>query len=178
MAGSIRAASAKAAIPFLCMAALYAPINAQTAADNPPPPQKVITIRMLDSRTGHLIATRDYLVRVNHLEAQHADWVQQNEDGSGRVNLPADATVLSVRATYDSTTLIYRNCDADKDRGSAQSMPGLDRWYSIDTILSQGVVAPNYCGAKKVADKLQVFAKPGEYVFFVRKLNPREQLDQ
>jgi hypothetical protein len=51
----------------------------------------------------------------------------------------------------------------------------VDRWYKISDILTLGVVAPNGCGGKKVADKLQVIAKPGEFVFFVRKLNAREQ---
>jgi hypothetical protein len=54
----------------------------------------------------------------------------------------------------------------------------LDHWYSVADILSSGTVAPNNCIGKKVPDKLQVVAEPGQFVFFVRKLNPKEQLEQ
>jgi hypothetical protein len=138
--------------------------------------QKTITIRMLDSRTGRLIATSDYLVRVNHEQTVHANWVTQNEDGTGKLTLPDDATVLSVRATYESTTRIYVNCDADSGHGLLASDPSPDRWYKISDILELGVVAPKGCGGKKITDKLQVVAKPGEFIFFVRKLNPLEKL--
>jgi len=46
------------------------------------------------------------------------------------------------------------------------------------TILSSGVVAPNNCVGKKVPEKLQVIAKPGEFVFFVRPLSSREKLQE
>jgi hypothetical protein len=74
--------------------------------------------------------------------------------------------------------LIYANCDADKDRGSAEHAPSQDRWYPVASILSSGIVAPNNCIGKKVPEKLQVVAKPGEFVFFVRPLNSREKFDQ
>jgi hypothetical protein len=167
----------RALLLAVCAVPLCAPLHTQSAWPSDPPPKKVITIRMLDSRTGHLIIPDNYLLRVDHQETLHADWVKQNEDGSGRVTLPANATALSIKATYDSTTLIYVNCDTENNHGSPQSAAGVDHWYSVDNILTQGIVAPNYCGGKKVTDKLQVFAKPGEYVFFVRKLNPREQFD-
>jgi hypothetical protein len=35
-------------------------------------------------------------------------------------------------------------------------------------------VAPNNCVGKKIPEKLQVVAKPGEYVFFVRPMSSRE----
>jgi hypothetical protein len=136
---------------------------------------KTITVRMLDSKTGNLIATSDFLVRVDHEKTAHGNWVEKNEDGAGKLTVPDGATVLSIRATYDSNTLVYVNCDTDKDRGSSEQAPAVDRWYKISDILTLGVVAPNGCGGKKVADKLQVIAKPGEFVFFVRKLNAREQ---
>jgi hypothetical protein len=37
-------------------------------------------------------------------------------------------------------------------------------------------VAPNDCVGKKVPERLQVVAKPGEFVFFVRPQNAREQM--
>ena len=137
--------------------------------------EKTVTVRMLDSRTGMLIASSNYLVRVNHLELVHGDWVRKNEDGSGVLTLPADADVLSIHATYESATLIYANCDADKDRGSSDHAAKPDHWYSVATILSAGVVATNDCIGKKVPERLQVVAKPGEFVFFVRTLNTVER---
>ena len=152
------------------IAAICGPLRAQTG--------KTVTIRMLDSKTGILIASSDYLVRINHQETAHGNWVVKNEDGSGKLNLPGDATVLSVRATYDSNTVMYVNCDAAKDAGSSDRAPGLDHWYKVSDIAESGVVAPNGCAGKKIPDRLQVVAKPGEFVFFVRKLNAREQFAQ
>ncbi len=126
---------------------------------------------MMDGKTGQLIATSYFLVRIDHRQTVHADWVVQNEDGSGKLTLPASAADLSIRASYDSATSVYDNCDAVKDR----DVP-VDRWYTIYSILTKGVVAPNNCIGKKVPDKLQVIAKPGEFIFFVRKPNWREQM--
>jgi hypothetical protein len=150
-----------------CLAVLGGSVYAQT--------DRTITIRMLDSKTGILISSSNYLVRVNHLEVMHGDWVRQNEDGTGKLTLPADAEVFTIHATYDSATLIYANCDADKDRGSAERAPSPDRWYPVASVLSSGVVAPNNCVGKKVPERLQVIAKPGEFVFFVRPLNTQER---
>jgi hypothetical protein len=137
--------------------------------------QKTITVRMIDSRTGILIATTYYLVKINHQDTEHGDWIKKNEDGSGTLTLPPDADVLTIHATYDSATNVYVNCDTAKDHGAADHAPSPDRWYSVATILASGVVAPNDCVGKKVPEKLQVVAKPGEFVFFVRTLNAREQ---
>ena len=155
---------------LLGIAAICGPLRAQTG--------KTVTIRMLDSRTGILIASSDYLVRINHDQAVHGNWVVKNEDGSGRLTLPGNAVALSVRATYDSNTVMYVNCDAAKDTGSSDRAPGLDRWYKVSDIVESGVVAPNGCAGKKIPDRLQVIAKPGEFVFFVRKLNAKEQFQQ
>ncbi len=151
---------------LMCLAALCGSGYAQT--------EKTITIRMLDSKTGLLIATSNFLVRVNHEETVHGDWVKQNEDGTGKLTLPGDADVVSLRATYESAMYTYSNCDADKDRPSSEQAPSPDHWYSVSAILASGVVAPNGCVGKKVPNKLQVFANPGEFVFFVRKMNVRE----
>lgn len=152
---------------WVCIAALCGSLSAQD--------QKTVVIRMIDGRTGLLIASSNYLVRINHQKLEHGDWVQKNEDGSGNLTLPADAELLSVHATYDTATHIYANCDADKDHGSAERAPSPDRWYSIASMLASGVVAPNNCIGKKVPEKLQVVAKPGEFVFFVRELNSMEK---
>jgi hypothetical protein len=154
----------------VCLAAFCLTICAQT--------EKTITVRMLDNRTGLLIASSNYLVRINHQQEDHGDWIVKNEDGSGNLTLPANAELVSIHATYEAATLIYVNCDADKDRGSAEHAPSQDRWYPVATILSSGVVAPNNCVGKKVPEKLQVIAKPGEFVFFVRPLSSREKLQE
>jgi len=150
-----------------CVAVFCGSLCAQT--------ERIVTIRMLNSKTGNLIATSDFLVRIDHGQTAHGNWVVKNEDGTGKLTVPDSATVLSIRATYDSNTLTYANCDADKDLGSSDRAPGLDRWYKIADIVASGVVAPNGCGGKKVVEKFQVVAKPGEFVFFVRKMSAREQ---
>jgi hypothetical protein len=155
---------------FVCVAAFCGAEPAQT--------DKTITVRMLDSRTGLLIASTNYLVRMNHLEAVHGDWVRKNEDGTGNLALPADADVISIHATYESATQVYVNCDTNKDRGSADHAANPDRWYPVATILTSGLVAPNDCVGKKVPEKLQVVAKPGEFVFFVREMNSMERFKE
>jgi hypothetical protein len=130
---------------------------------------------MLDSKSGNLIATSQFLVRIDHQETVHGNWVVKNEDGTGKLTVPASADVLSIHATYEDTTQVYVNCDANKDVGTSAHAAGLDHWYKISGILTSGVVAPNACVGKKVPDKLQVVAQPGEFVFFVRKLNVKEQ---
>jgi len=144
--------SACSFIPFLaCLIVLSPSLQAQT--------EKTIAVRMLDGKTGILIATSSFLVRVNHQETEHAD-----------------AQELSIHATYEHAMLTYVNCDADKDRGSSEHAAGVDRWYAVEKILSSGVVAPNNCAGKKIPDKLQVVASPGEFVFFVRPMNSMEKM--
>ncbi len=157
----------KALSILLCAAAFFYSIYAQA--------QKTITLRMLDSRSGKLITNASFLVRVNNEQTIHADWVTANQDGTGKLTVPDSATVVSVRATYENTISFYVNCDASKDRAASDQDASRDRWYKVPDILALGVVAPNGCGGKKVSDKLQVVAKPGEFVFFVRKRNPLEQ---
>jgi hypothetical protein len=154
----------------LCVAAFCGAVCAQA--------QKAIALRMLDSRTGKPIVTKDFLVRVNREDTVHANWVTQNEDGTFKLTVPDDATVLSVRATYDNTTAFYVNCDSDTSGWFTAREPSPDHWYKVSDILALGVVAPMGCGGKKITDKLQVVAKPGEFIFYVRKLNAREQAAQ
>jgi hypothetical protein len=136
----------------------------------------IITVRMVDGKSGKLIATSDFLVRVDHQEEVHANWAVQSDDGTGKLTLPAEATQLSIRATYNNTTMYYVNCDANKDRGSSKQAPAMDRWYNIAEILKTGVIAPNDCIGKKIPARLQIYVKPGEFVFFVRRSAPWENL--
>ena len=139
---------------------------------------RVITLRMIDGRTGKPIVTGDFIVRINHEKTPHNNWVEEGEDGTGKVTLPANAETISIHATYDSTTQTYVNCDSSAARTSASQPAPLDHWYSVAGILSAGIVAQNNCVGKKVPDKLQVVAEPGQFIFFVRKLNPKEQFEQ
>lgn len=144
---------------LLSMAALCGSLPAQTG--------KTITVRVLDSRTGELIATPDYLVRINHEETVHANWVTKNEDGSGKLMVPENATVVAVQARFDMGMSIFLNCDAAKDGQNPVA-----RWYTVSDILTAGVAAPNGCG------KRTAVAKPGEFVFFVRKQSWREKMKE
>jgi hypothetical protein len=163
-----RTIALSALLPVLC-GALPSP-----SGDKP----KVITLRMMDGRTGKPIATNDFIVRINHQKAPHNNWVEENEDGTAKVTLPAGAETINIHATYDSTTQTYVNCDFSEARTSAKQPAPLDHWYSVADILSSGTVAPNNCIGKKVPDKLQIVAEPGQFIFFVRKLNPKEQFEQ
>lgn len=149
---------------LFCMAACCGCMIAQS---------KTITLRMMDSKTGKLIETSSFLVSVNHDPAVHANWVVQNEDGTGKLTLPAAATLLSIHATYDNSMVTYVNCD-----GSAGKAGASESWYSIAEILATGISVPNSCGGHNGTAKHQLAAKPGELIFFVRKLNMREQYRQ
>jgi hypothetical protein len=126
---------------------------------------KTATIRMLDARNGSLIATSDFLIRVDHKEEFHGNWVQQNEDGTGKLILPPDASIVTAVAKYNATTDLYINCDSVRDKPDP-----IAHWYAVSEILTSGVVAPNGCS------KHTAIAKPGEFVFFVRRRNWHEEM--
>ena len=162
---------------LVCMAAFGGLLCAQN--------WKTITVRMLDGKTGKLITTSTFLVRVDHDPTVHADWVAPNEDGTGKLSVPRSASLLSIRGTYDSSMVIYVNCDSASEKTNP-----IDRWYSIAESLSLGVTAPNDCVKPAEAAKFKPLAKlkpdaiptpaakPGEFIFFVRKLNWREQMQE
>ncbi len=147
---------------LLCMAASCAVLWAQT--------NKPITVRMLDARTGKLIETSYFLIRINHEETVHANWVVQNENGTGKLTLPGNAQVLAIQATYDSATQYYVNCDSDIGEGKPS-----DRWYAVHEILTSGIVAANRCVRAKDAVKITPAPAPGVFVFFVRPRGWREE---
>jgi len=132
--------------------------------------EKTITIRVLNGKTGVPLLPSGYLVRINHEQTAHANWVVQNDDGSGKLIVPGGASLLSIQATYDVSTQTYINCDSIV----GNALP-VDRWYAISEILASGIVAPNACGKPKDAAKIKVVAKPGEFVFLVRRMSTREQ---
>src|ERR1700679_2475160 len=91
----------------LCLAvpAFFGSVRAQT--------EKTITVRMIDTRTGILIASSNYLVRINHIREEHGDWIVKNEDGRGKLTLTPGAEEISVHATYERANMSYVNCGAE-----------------------------------------------------------------
>lgn len=156
---------------LFCLAAFCGCLGAQTGKAAAIQKEKTITIRILDSKTGKPVEPTNYLVRVDHEQTIHANWVAQNEDGTGTLTVPNEALVFSLQATYDSATNIYVNCDSVIAKTNSA-----EHWYSVSEILTSGVVASNGCRKPKDAAKLRFVAQPGEFVFFVRELSAREQL--
>lgn len=140
---------------FAWVTALCLPLHAQTG--------KTVSIRLLDGKTGVPITPSNFLVRIDHKNTDHNEWLRMNDDGTAQVALPADALLLSLQATYYASMDIYINCDAAKEKEKDTL-----HWYAVADILKTGVVAPNGCG------KAQATAKPGEFVFFVRKRGWRD----
>jgi hypothetical protein len=126
-----------------------------------------ISIRLLDGRTGLPVKATNFLVRVDHHDTAHNEWVKINDDGTVVATLPADAKQISVNATYDMGIDTYINCDAAKESDKERNI-----WYPIATILSTGIVAPDECARTKFS------AKPGEFTFFVRKRSWHDNLGQ
>jgi hypothetical protein len=126
-----------------------------------------VSIRLLDGKTGLSVKASNFLVRVYHNDTVHPEWVKINDDGSVVVTLPADAKEISVKATYSMGMDTYVNCDAANESDKERNI-----WYSIATILSTGIVAPDECA--KTAFK----PKPGEFLFFVRKRSWHDNLEQ
>lgn len=138
--------------------ALISPLHPQDA--------NTIHIRLLDGKTGMPVKADNFLVRVDHNDTVHNEWVHIGDDGSVTVTVPPAAKEIAVKATYDTSTEIYINCDAAKESDKER-----DIWYSIPDILKTGKVAPNECSKTNYA------AKPGEFIFFVRKRGWRDMPD-
>jgi hypothetical protein len=142
----------------LAFVALCAALPAQTS--------NTISVRLLDGRTGLPVKASNFVVRVDHHDTDHPDWVTVNDDGTVLVTIPADAKEISLKATYGMGMDTYINCDAAKESDKERNM-----WYSIATILSTGIVAPDECALTKYKPK------PGEFTFFVRKRSWHDQLE-
>lgn len=142
-----------------CVVALCAALHAQTA--------NVIHIRLLDGKTGLPVRADNFMVRIDHHDTAHNEWVKINDDGTVTATLPADAKELSVKATYNMDMETYINCDAAKENDKERNI-----WYPIDVIMKSGMVAPNECS------KTNYTAKPGEFIFFVKKRSWRDSPDE
>jgi hypothetical protein len=130
---------------------------------------KTISIRMLDGKTGLPIVPSNFVVRFDHLDTTHNESLRLGDDGTGQVSVPAGATFLSVQGTYDRSMEIYIDCDAGMEKDTRAL-----HWYPISDILTSGVNAPNECFKGKYEDNARAAAKPGEFIFYVRKPNLRE----
>jgi hypothetical protein len=154
----VRMPAIRTLVGLLCAAVFCAGLHAQAAI--------TVQIRLLDGKTGLPVKASNYLVRIDHHDTAHSEWVKMNDDGTVIVTLPSDAREIAVKATYDMSTETYINCEISKESDKQR-----DIWYPIAQVLQSGVVAPNECS------QTHYTAKPGEFVFFVRKLNWRELED-
>lgn len=148
---------------FACLTAFCTALFAQ---DTNTPETNTVLIRLRDGKTGQPEKASNYLVRVDHNDTFHNEWVHIADDGTVTVTLPADAKEISVKATYDMSTETYINCDAAKESDKER-----DIWYSVSDIIKKGVVAPNECS------KTIYKATPGEFTFFARKRGWRDNPD-
>ncbi|HET7102810.1 MAG TPA: hypothetical protein VFI20_01865 [Terracidiphilus sp.] len=139
----------------------------QTAAA---PWRRTIHVRVYDGKTGSQIAPSMLIIRINQQAPIHADWVKMHFDGSAEVSVPASASVISIQASYDSSTEVYINCDTD----AVQTISNR-HWYKVSDILDTGVTPPNLCKPGRHAVIPDLKAKPGEFLFFVRKRSWREE---
>jgi hypothetical protein len=144
-------------------AAFTTPLHAQQT--------KTITVLLYDGKTGRQLIPDNYVIRIDHLDATHNEWLNLKDDGSGVVAVPATATFLGVQAAYHKSMDLYINCDAAMEKDTSTL-----HWYSISDILTSGVAAANECYKGKFADATHVTPKPGQFVFFVRPIGPREAL--
>jgi len=165
---------ALAALFPLLLIATRAHAQSDPATPPPPPGSRTIILRMIDNKTGQPISSTELLVQVNHQKDYHADWVHLDDNDAAVLTLPADATLISIHAKYDLSLSLYVNCDTQQGRNVTNTGALPDPWYPVAEILSAGTVAPNGCGRSKEVDKMKFTAKPGEFVFFVRKRNWRE----
>ncbi len=129
----------------------------------------MITIRILDGKTGEPIRPSNLLIRVNHRDELFNEGLKFNDNYTATAVLPPNATLLSVEGSYASSLEVYVNCDTDSGKDS-----GTLKWYSIADIVKTGVVTANLCYRGKYQHKLNVSSVPGEFVFFVRTHNWHE----
>jgi hypothetical protein len=126
---------------------------------------KTITVQLRDGRTGMTITPSNLLLRIDHQDTLHNEWVKINDDGTMTVTVPDDAKELSIQATYEEGMDTYINCDVAKQSDKERHV-----WYPIDLIIKSGAVAPNECS------KTEYTAKPGQFVLFVRKRSALDRL--
>jgi hypothetical protein len=153
---AVRPLAARIFFALILASALCAPVHAQAT--------QIVTVRLIDGKTGQPIVPSNLMVRIDHLNAIHNEFLQLDDDGTGKVTVPAGTSFLSIQGTYESSMNIYVNCDAGMEKNTSTI-----HWYSIAVILNSGVAIPNECYKGKFADATHVTPKPGEFILFVRK---------
>jgi hypothetical protein len=145
----------------LSIAALCGTVHAQ---------DRTITFRMLDAKTGQRVKDWDYQawwsdsLATAKADGIPNDWVRPDKEGVRKLSLiPASASVITAHALYGPDGWPWMNCDEEKQHKG-------EHWYPISDIIATGVVAPNYCSKQKAT------AKPGEFVFFVRRTTHWEKM--
>jgi hypothetical protein len=137
-------------------------------------PDRTITIRMLDNKTGQQITTSEFQISfqtlpdLSKIPGLDHYWMEGGER-HGILTIPFEPGTVSI-AVHSSYRIgfanwSYVNCDCVRDRGPYQ-----EHWYSISEILASGIAAPNRCNKRKV------IAKPGEFIFFVRPMTFWEKM--
>jgi hypothetical protein len=149
---------ARTLVGFAYLIAMCLSLHAQEGA-------KLITVQLRDGKSGLLIAPSNVLLRIDHSDTIHNEWVKMYDNGTVLVRVPDDTKVLSLQATYDEGMSTYINCDAAKLSDKEREI-----WYPIDTILKTGVAATNQCG------KIQYKPQAGQFIFFVRKRNAFDRM--
>jgi len=120
---------------------------------------------MADGKTGKTITPNNLVIRFNHLNAIRNETLVLSDDGSGKVKVPADATLISVQGTYHNSIDLYVNCDAGMEKDTSTL-----HWYKIADIVSAGVVTANECYKGKYSKAAAIAAVPGELIFYVREI--------
>ncbi len=142
---------------FACIIAIGASLHAQTG--------KTITVELRDGKTGLAVTPSNLLLRVDHHDTIHSEWVKINDNNTMTISVPDDAKEISLQATYGDGLDTYINCDVAKPSDKERLV-----WYAIDVIMKTGVVTSNECS------KTEYPAKAGAFVFFVRKRSALDRL--
>jgi len=61
---------------------------------------KTITILIYDGKTGRPLIPDNYVIRIDHLDAVHNEWLTLKDDGTGIVAVPSGAPFLGVQGAY------------------------------------------------------------------------------
>ena len=90
---------------------------------------KTITILIYDGKTGRPLIPDNYVIRIDHLDAVHNEWLTLKDDGTGIVTVPSGATFLGVQGAYHKSLDLYINCDAAMEKDTSTL-----HWYSVPDI--------------------------------------------
>lgn len=132
---------------------------------------RTITLIMVDGKTGRTMIPDNFVIRFDHRDAIRNETLTLNDDGTGKLKLPADAKLISVQGAYHNNIDLYINCDAGMEKDTSTL-----HWYPISDILSNGLSTPNECFKGKYAKTTAIPPVPGELIFYVREPNWHDSL--